>query len=266
MTKVAAIQIHSIPGEVKRNTEQAFQMVNQAANQGAELITLPELWPSGYYLDYSGFQKIGETINGDTITTFKKLAQQLNVILIVPFVERDNDNLYITAATIEKNGQLIGTHRKSFLWGREQSIFTPGEREYNVLETSIGMIGVLICYDIEFPEPSRLLTLEGVDLIVSPSVWSIPAEQRWDIQLPARALDNTVFVLGVNTVEEGSCGKSKLVGPNGDLLCEAPRDEQFILIHDIDFDLLSEVRSSIPYISEYDRALTPGGEKIAKEN
>ncbi|MFC7392126.1 nitrilase-related carbon-nitrogen hydrolase [Scopulibacillus cellulosilyticus] len=259
MYKVAALQIHSLPKETEKNTEQAVKMTRQAAEKGADLIVLPELWSSGYYLSFEEFKDLGETIEGKIVTTFQKLARELKTVLIVPFPEKEGNHLYISSAIIEKTGELIGTFRKSFLWGREQEIFTPGDRVYNVFDTSLGKIGVLICYDIEFPEPSRLLALQGAELIIVPSVWSIPAETRWDIQLPARALDNTVYVLGVNTVGEGSCGKTKLAAPDGKILCEAPRDEQFILLHDIDPEVLSEVRSAIPYLSEYDKVLWPGG-------
>ncbi|AZV43321.1 hypothetical protein BAOM_2712 [Peribacillus asahii] len=143
------------------------------------------------------------------------------------------------------------------MWGREKEIFTPGDRAYNAIDTSKGKIGVLICADIEFPEPSRILALQGVELIIVPSVWSYGAETRWDIQLPARALDNTVYILGVNTVNEGSCGKSKLVAPNGEVLCEASTTEQSILIHDVDFSIIPDVRKEVPYLDDLDKKLWP---------
>jgi len=143
------------------------------------------------------------------------------------------------------------------LWGREKDIFTPGQRVYNAIHTSKGKIGVLICADIEFPEPCRILALQGVELIIVPSVLSIPVETRWDIQLPARALDNTVYVLGVNTVKEGSCGKSKLVAPNGQVLCEASSTEQEILFHEVDFSLIPNIRKEVPYLEDLDKGLWP---------
>lgn len=258
MIKAAAIQIHSVPGEKERNIEQAKTMVYQAAEQGANLIALPELWSTGYYLDYETFDQLSETPEGKTVTLFQKIAKELQVVLIVPFVEKENNELYIAAAVIEKTGEVLDVYRKSFVWGIEQKVFTDGERSYKLYETSVGKLGVLICYDIEFPEPSRLLALSGVDLIIVPSVWSIPAETRWDIQLPARALDNTVFVMGVNTVKEGSCGKSKFLAPDGSILREAPREDEAVLTCDIDLDLIAKVRSKVPYLEEYDHSLTPG--------
>jgi 5-aminopentanamidase len=257
MLKVAAVQLQAFPGQRDKNIENCIKMVEEAAEQGAELIVLPELWVSGYYLSKEQFQLLQEVPTGETVSLFQKLAKKLEVLLIVPYVEGENENLYISLAVIESTGEMIAAYRKSFLWGREKEIFTPGERAYNAIDTSKGKIGVLICADIEFPEPSRILALQGVELIIVPSVWSYGAESRWDIQLPARALDNTVYILGVNTVNEGSCGKSKLVAPNGKVLCEASRTEQSILIHDVDLSIIQDVRKEVPYLDDLDEKLYP---------
>ncbi|TCP29001.1 putative amidohydrolase [Scopulibacillus darangshiensis] len=262
MYKIAAIQMHALPKQPEANTATCIKMAQEAAQLGADLIVLPELWISGYYLSKSEFQEMAESPTGKTVTRFRELSKKLGVVMVVPFVEEDGEELYISLAVIEKSGELLTSFRKSFLWGREKAIFTPGKREYRVIETSLGLIGVLICADIEFPEPSRILALQGAEVIICPSVWSIPAENRWDIQLPARGLDNTVFVLGVNTVNEGSCGKSKLVAPNGEILCVAPRDEPYILLHDIDLSLISKARTDVPYLSDLDKSLIPGLSKV----
>lgn len=208
---------------------------------------------------------VGGNSGRDVMVTFRALAQKLEVVMVVPFAERANHRLYIAAAVIEQNGALIGVYRKSFLWGREKHIFTPGEREYPVFQTSVGKLGVLICYDAEFPEPSRLISLQQADLIVVPAVWSVQAERRWDIQLPARALDNTVFVMGVNAVGGNSCGKSKFVRPDGIVLTEAPRSKEAVLICEMDSAVTTEVRGSIPYLKDYDFTVIPGryGERAA---
>ncbi|WP_257347299.1 nitrilase-related carbon-nitrogen hydrolase [Pseudalkalibacillus decolorationis] len=257
MLKVAAIQLQAFPGQRDKNIRNCIEMVEKAAEQGAELIVLPELWVSGYYLTKDEFQSLQEVPTGETVSLFQKLAKKLGVMLIVPYVEGENEHLYISLAVIETTGEVLANYRKSFLWGREKEIFTPGERVYNAIDTSKGKIGVLICADIEFPEPSRILALQGVELIIVPSVWSYGAETRWDIQLPARALDNSVYILGVNTVNEGSCGKSKLVAPNGEVLCEASRSEQSILIHDVDFSIIPDVRKEVPYLKDLDKKLLP---------
>ncbi|WP_233191738.1 MULTISPECIES: nitrilase-related carbon-nitrogen hydrolase [unclassified Sporosarcina] len=259
---MAALQMHSKPNLREENITQAMAMISEAASQGAKLIVLPELWISGYYLSTEEFTAFAETPQGKTISLFQEAAAEHNVLLVVPFVEKEGGNIYISTAVIENTGELLTTYRKSFLWGREKNHFAAGERKYNVIHTSIGNIGILICADIEFPEPSRILALQGTQLIICPSVWSIPAQSRWDIQLPARALDNTVFVLGVNTVHEGSCGKSKLVAPNGEVLTESPSDEEHILIYDMDLSLISQTRSVVPYLDDLDRNLLPGKDPI----
>lgn len=258
MIKAAAIQIHSVPGQVEQNFAHAVDMMKRARRQGAEFMILPELWSTGYYLDKQTFASLAASTK-KTIEKFQKIAVEWQVVLIIPFVESEKGSLFISLAVIEKTGLILKIYRKSFLWGREQKIFTAGKRQYIPVDTSIGRIGVLICYDIEFPEPSRLLALQGAQIIIVPSVWSIPAQSRWDIQLPARALDNTAFVLGVNTVNEGSCGKSKFVSPLGNILCQSPGDAEDVLIFNIDFDKIQETRKMIPYLEEYDRSLTPGG-------
>ena len=251
--------MHSKPNDKIVNIEKAISMITKAASQGAKLIALPELWISGYYLSRKEFEVFGEMLEGKTISLFRKIAKELNVVLIVPFVEIEieSDELFISTVVIENTGDLLSSYRKSFLWGREKEIFARGERDYNVVSTSLGKLGILICADVEFPEPSRLLALKGAQLIICPSVWSIPAESRWDIQLPARALDNTVYILGVNTVNEGSCGKSKLVAPDGRVLIESPRDQEHILIYNLELSLIDEIRIDLPYLNDLDKDLIP---------
>ncbi|WP_078408863.1 nitrilase-related carbon-nitrogen hydrolase [Priestia abyssalis] len=258
MFKVAGIQMHSVPNQLEVNIQTSLKMVEEAVNMGAQLAVLPEVWPSGYYLSKEEFLPFGESLSGSIIELFRSAAKENNIVMVVPFIEKEEDNLYISLAVIESNGEILYTYRKSFLWGREQGIFTNGERKYEVVQTSLGKIGVLICYDIEFPEPSRILALQGAELIIVPSVWSFGAETRWDIQLPARALDNTVYVLGVNAVKEGACGKSKLVAPDGEVLCEALREDNDIIIGEVDAAKISETRARIPYLAEYDMSLYPG--------
>jgi predicted amidohydrolase len=257
--KAALIQMRAVSGEVEGNRKSALRLVEKAAKAGARLAVLPELWPTGYHLSSLRFRELAETVRGETVSLFRRIAADWRMALVVPFAEKDGGKLYNSAAVIDSSGEVVGVCRKTFLWGREKEIFTPGPRSYPVFATSLGKIGVLICYDAEFPEPARLLGLKGADLIAVPSVWSIEAEPRWDIQLPARALDNTVFVLGANTTGEGSCGKSKLVAPDGRVQAEASGEGEEVLIGEVDLSLISRVRQRIPYWDDYDPSLTPGG-------
>ncbi|GAB7386623.1 carbon-nitrogen hydrolase [Bacillaceae bacterium] len=258
MFKVAALQMRVHLGNPQINRQRAFRLAEQAADSGARLLVMPELWVTGYELSARAFAEMAETRNGETVTIFRRLARERRLVIVVPFVEKENelkDNglLYNSAAVINDDGNIAGIYRKSYLWGKEKEIFTAGEKNYPVFSTSVGNIGVLICYDMEFPEPSRQLALSGAELIVVPSVWSRNAERRWDIQLPARALDNTVFVLGVNAAGINTCGKSKLAAPDGRVLAEAPRDDECLLIHDVDLSQISWTRQYIPYLRDLKR-------------
>lgn len=249
-------------GDVQTNLKRGIEFIGQVANE-ADLIVFPELWTTGYYLSKQVFQKLAETQDGPTINILREEALKSNAVIVSSFAEKDSEgHLYISAAVIDQKGELLGVVRKSLLWSRENDIFEVGEIKYPVFETTHAKIGVLICYEMEFPEPSRLLALEGAELIVCPSVWSVAASRRWDIQLPARALDNTIFILGVNTVGNNSCGKSKLVGPMGDIIAEASDSREDILSRVVDIKSLYWARDENRYLDDYRTKLTPGGKKI----
>ena len=255
--RVALVQIHSVPTEVENNVERGIDFFNEAVGKGADVVVYPELWTCGYYLETFDFlAAINE--NDRILEKFRALAKKTGTMVILPLPQKIGEDIYIGLYVIEKNGEIIKNYQKSFLWGREQNYFTNGERKYEAFDSSIGRIGVLICYDIEFPEPARLLALDGAKMIFVPSVWSIPARNRWDIQLPARALDNTMFVAGINNTGEGACGHSKVISPLGEVLAEAEQDEETVVICDVDYYEIDRVREKIPYLKEYDKALTPG--------
>lgn len=255
--KVALVQIHSVPTEVESNVERGIDFFNEAVSKGADAVVFPELWTCGYYLETFDFLAAIEE-NDWILEKFRALAKKTETLVILPLPQKIGDDIYIGLYVIEKNGEIIKEYQKSFLWGREQNYFTHGERKYEAFDSSIGRIGVLICYDIEFPEPSRLLALDGAQMIFVPSVWSIPAKNRWDIQLPARALDNTVFLAGINNTGEGACGHCKVISPFGEVLAEAEQDEETIVYCDVDYSEIDRIREKIPYLKEFDKALTPG--------
>ncbi|MTI96954.1 MAG: nitrilase [Firmicutes bacterium] len=259
MFQVAGVQMTPIMNDVEANLKRGQHFIEQASAQEVDLIVLPELWTTGYYLSQESFRQLAEPVDGRTVTLMQEQALRAQASIICPFVESESDDLYIAAAVIDHTGELRGVVRKSLLWGREQQIFQEGSIEYPAFDTKVGKIGILICYEMEFPETSRLLALEGVEMIVCPSVWSMAASHRWDIQLPARALDNTVYVFGVNTVGNNSCGKSKLVSPLGDILTEASDRKEELIVRAIDKEALVWAREQVPYLDDYEKKLTPGG-------
>ncbi len=262
MYQIAGIQMTPVMNNIDENLKRGIKFIDQACKQESELdlIVFPEMWTTGYHLSKEAFLKLGENREGKTVTMMQEQADRVNSAIVAPFIEKDEDDkLYISVALIDCDGQLHGIVRKSILWGREQNIFNPGKIEYPVFDIKVGKVGILICYEMEFPEPSRLLALKGAEFIVCPSIWSLAASRRWDIQLPARSLDNTVFVLGINTVGNNSCGKSKLVSPLGDVLIEASDSREEVFVHVIDKEVLMWAREEVPYLSDFKEKLTPGG-------
>lgn len=262
MFQVAAIQMTPILGDIQTNLKRGIQYMRQVVDD-VSLVVFPELWTTGYYLSKELFKEIAEPTCGRTITELREEALKTKTAIISSFPEKEeNGNIYISAAVINKDGELLGVVRKSLLWGRERAIFNVGEIKYPIFKIESAKVGILICYEMEFPEPSRLLALKGAELIVCPSVWSVAASRRWDIQLPARALDNTVFILGVNTVGNNTCGKSKLVGPMGDVLAETSDSREEVLLRTVDLQSLYWARDENRYLEDYRTKLTPGGQSI----
>ena len=257
--KAGLIQIHSIPTEVEKNVEHGIEMFKDAVEKGADLVVFPELWTCGYYLETFDFLAAVKE-NDKILEKFQALAKETHTVTVLPLPQKKGEDLYIGLYVIESDGRILAEYQKSFLWGREQNYFVHGKRAYEPLETSVGKIGTLICYDIEFPEPSRILALKEAEIIIVPSVWSIPAMNRWHIQLPARALDDTVFVMGINNIEEGAGGCSKVVSPMGEVLAQASDSSEEVLVCEIDLDEIARVREKIPYLKEYDKNLAPAPE------
>ncbi|TSI08660.1 nitrilase-related carbon-nitrogen hydrolase [Lysinibacillus sp. BW-2-10] len=254
--KVAAIQMRTISGQIEKNQKNGEKFVLDAIHKGAQLIVLPELWSTGYHLSKESFMKL-QPKTKEIVERFCDMAKKYEVVLVVPFIDKQDADLFIALAVIEKTGEVLQVYHKSFLWNKEKLYFQPGELRFEPIQTSVGKLGTLICYDMEFPETSRILALAGAELIIIPSIFSFSSEKRWDVQLPARAVDNTVFVLGVNAVGENSFGKSKLIHPKGAIVREAARLKEEILLCDINLQDIKQVRKNIPYLHDLDPVLYP---------
>ncbi|MBB6451950.1 putative amidohydrolase [Salirhabdus euzebyi] len=257
MYLASAIQMESEINNEEKNITKGLSMIDSAAKKGAKVICLPELWSCGYYLSKEYIRCHAKHVKGSFIKMLQRIAFEKNVILIVPFPEIENDNIYVSTIVIDDDGNISGKAQKSFLWGDEKDIFTPGQLQFPIFKTSVGNVGVLICYELEFPEPSRIQALLGADIIFAPSVWSKGAEERWDIQLPARALDNQIYVMGINAVGGNACGKSKLIDCYGQIKEECPKDSEHILLAVVETEKIKEARETIPYLHDLPPSLKP---------
>jgi len=250
--KVAAIQMKSELGKTDINLSRAITFIEEAAQNGADIVCLPELFYTGYHLSASELQQVAEPVNGPMVSTLQKVAKANSVYVIGGYAESVEilGRMYNSAIFINDKGEVLGNMRKVYAWGEERIKFREGE-EFPVYDTPLGKIGLMICYDAEFPEPMRIAALKGAEIVFVPSVWSFNAQKRWHVDLEAGALYNLFFTVGVNTIDDGACGSSKMVSPYSETIAQASTDKEEIIYADIDLGEVVKARSVIPYLNDF---------------
>ncbi len=221
----AAAQIQPVFGDVGANLGLIERAVRDAAGAGAALLVLPELCTTGYmFADRAEAKLLAETVTGPTVAALAALAAEFQMHLIAGIAERDGEQLFNSAVLIGPHG-LIGTYRKVHLWDQENAVFEPGNVGLPVFDTDLGKLGLLICYDLWFPEASRALVLQGAEVICVPTNWvPIPGQRAGAAAMAltlcqAAAHVNSVYVIAADRVgvERGQpfIGQSAIVAPTG---------------------------------------------------
>lgn len=227
---VACCQIAPMLGEPKANRIQCEQAIRDAAARGAQVVVLPELVQSGYcFENRAQALACAESADGATLALWAVLAHELNVVIVGGFCERLNDHQVANSAALVDRGGVRAIYRKAHLWDNERFIFEAGAEPPAVVDTHLGRLGVLICYDLEFPEWVRLPALEGVELLCVPTNWpNAPrpsAQQPGEItRVQANASTNRMFIAACDRcgVERGIdwVGGSVMVNADGYLLTD----------------------------------------------
>ena len=256
--KIALAQISCKRGDKVENTRKIEREVTEAKQQGAELVIFPELSVTGYTVRDQIYE-LAETIPGHSATVIGKLAKKTGTYIVFgmpELSEKTQATVYNTAVLVGPDG-FIGKYRKMYLPTHsvfeEKRYFRPGYQT-PVFETELGKIGLIICYDIFFPEVSRLARLKGAQLIVCIS--ASPATRRtfFETLTVARAIENTAFLAYVNLVgiEDGLqfWGGSRLVGPNGKALIEAKCDEEDLAIGEIHYADTRPTETFVPMLKD----------------
>jgi len=255
---VALAQISCKVGDKKHNVNIIKKNVKQARERGANLIIFPELSLTGYVIHDLAYE-LAETIPGPTIHSLEEVAKKESIYMVFGMPERSKKAptvLYNTAVLLGPGG-LIGKYRKMHL--PTHSVFE--EKRYfglgyeaPVFETDIGKLGLIICYDVFFPEISRLLRLKGTQLIICIS--ASPAVRRgfFEALTVARALENTVFIAFVNLagVENGLqfWGGSRIIAPSGSIIAQAKLDEEDLVIGSVDYSNLERAEVFVPTLRD----------------
>jgi beta-ureidopropionase len=238
-------------------------LIRQAAAQGANICCLQEIFYGPYFCAeqnprwYAAAEPIPD---GPTIRLMADLARELGMVLIVPIYEADPEVTgvyYNAAAVIDDSGRYLGKYRKHHIphlypgfW--EKFYFKPGTGGYPVFPTRFGRIGVYICYDRHFPEGARELGLNGAEIVFNPSATVAGlSEYLWKLEQPAHAVANQYFVGALNRIGRESpwnigefYGQSYFCDPRGQIIAQASRDKDEVLIAELNLDMIQEVRNT----------------------
>lgn len=253
--KIAICQIKPLRDK-KQSINLAQSYIFKAAEEGAKLVILPEIFYHPY--EFKAIPELEET-NKETVKILSKVAKDANVYLCTgSTVEKDNTGRFNKSHLISPNGEILLDYSKSHLFDvnfndlkvQESSVFDKGNK-FEIVATDIGKIGILICYDIRFPETARKLMLKGADLILVPAAFNhISGPAHWHALFRARAIENQVYMIAAspardNTAKYLAYGHSLCVDPWGKVTNEAGEDETLIY-PEIDRNYISEVRKKLP--------------------
>ncbi|MFI6764006.1 carbon-nitrogen hydrolase family protein [Streptomyces sp. NPDC050355] len=255
----ALLQSSGRPGDVAHNLRVLGDAAREAASTGAGLLVCPELFLTGYAIG-GEVHRLAEPADGDSARAVGEIAAEHGIAVLYGYPERaghddaDSAAVYNSAQLIGPDGERLANYRKTHLFGCfEREWFTPGDRAVVQAELSGVRIGVLICYDVEFPENVRAHALAGTDLLLVPTAQMHPFQFVAESVIPVRAFENQMYVAYVNRVgQEGEfefVGLSCLAGPDGVVRTRAGRGEQLVRA-DVDAAFLKESRAENPYLHD----------------
>lgn len=275
--KIGIIQQANTP-DIRKNIQGLKDKIRKAAGQGAQLIVLQELHNSLYFcqVEDTNIFDLAETIPGPSTDEFGALAKELGVVIVLSLFERRAPGLYHnTAVVIEKDGTIAGKYRKMHIPDDpayyEKFYFTPGDLGFQPIETSLGKLGVLVCWDQWYPEAARLMAMAGADMLIYPTAigWeSTDTEDEkarqlgaWIISQRGHAVANGLHVISVNRTgyepdPSGQTngitfwGNSFVAGPQGEILRQASNDKEEIQVVEIDMKRSEQVRRWWPFFRD----------------
>lgn len=255
--KVALAQV-SLTSDVEQNVEKALRYMDQAADAGAQLICFPEVQLSPFFPQHpkQNVEKYVLQTDDDIIKRFQDKCRERNLVAVPNFYLEENGKRFDASPVIDADGLILGiskmVHVAQVPCFYEQDYYEPSDNGFQVYDTAVGKVGVIVCFDRHYPESFRTCTLRGAELIVIPTAnaKSEPMELfEWELRVPA--MQNSVFVAMCNRVgledEMDFAGESMVAGPNGELLAKAGDQEQLLLV-DIDPNQVQQSRKARPYL------------------
>lgn len=244
---IAAVQTEPQLAEVSDNLVQMEEFVRQiCTEQHVDLILFPELVTTGYECGVR-FIELAERIPGPTVNLLSQWAEEFGVYIAAGLVakEKVESILYNAAVLVGPDGEMLGQYNKVHLRGEERLAFRPGFK-YVIWETEFGLTGIVLGWDLAFPEVARSLALEGAELILVGANWEESNADEWQTYLKARAYENSIFVVGANRIgEEYSykfAGRSMIVGPRGQVFASLEESVTGYVVARIDLDEVRKIR------------------------
>jgi beta-ureidopropionase len=279
MRKVRAALIQAQANMSKQDAvDKHIKMIADAAGQGAQVVGLQEIFHGPYFCAEQDPKWYGtaEPEDGPTVSRMREVAREHGIVLVVPWYEEEQPGVYYnTACVIERDGTVLGKYRKTHIphvgpcfW--ETFYFKPGNLGYPVFDTSVGRVGLIICYDRHFPEVARELGIKGAEIVFNPSA-TVESLSRylWELEQPAHAVANGFWMAASNRVGvEAPLNPAKFYGssyfcsPRGKIIAQASDSEDEVLVADLDLDEIREVRNTWQFFR--DRRPETYGELVAQ--
>lgn len=270
VVRVAIVQM-AARADVADNLDVARCALVRSGRAGAQLSVFPEVFLNDLTVAPSGVSPAerAQRRDGTAVVRMRALAREFAQWLVIGFVEvADGERVYNTTLLVNPLGQVAAAYRKTHLYDafgvRESDIYMPGEELFAPISTPVGVLGLLVCYELRFPEVARVQWLRGAQLLIVPSAWYAgPGKERqWKTLVAARAVENNCYVLACNqaarsaigkTPSRGSqrlveslyCGQSMVVDPAGEVIAQLGEDED-VLLCDIDLTRIEAMRRTVP--------------------
>ncbi|WZO96733.1 carbon-nitrogen hydrolase [Isosphaeraceae bacterium EP7] len=257
------------------NVRRAIELMGQAADEGASLICLPELFRSEYFCQThdAKYFDLAEPIPGPTTEALEAFARTRGVVVIGSLFEKRTGGIYHnTSVVIEKDGSLVGRYRKMHIPHDplyfEKYYFTPGDLGFKSFDTSVANVGTLVCWDQWYPEAARLTAMQGAEILVYPTAigwhpgekaeFGVAQADAWETMQRAHAISNGVFVAAINRVgHEGAAdggiefwGGSFLADPFGRILARAGREAEEVVVAEVDPAMIEDTRRNWPFFRD----------------
>jgi omega-amidase len=248
---VGCFQMEVLPGDVEGNLNKVERILPQLRDAGCQLAVFPEMWTGGF--GYPVLQEMADR-TPKVLLKLREWAAKYRMVLVGSLPEAEGGKIFNTSFVLDASGEVAGTYRKIHLFSLtgEPDHFGRGQVPL-VCDTRAGRLGVVICYDLRFPELARRLALDGAEIICFSALWPVSRVAHWSLLLRSRAVENQLFVIGCNGCGiEGITqygGASAIISPTGRVIAEAGEREEVIL-GELNFAEMADFRRHLPCFSD----------------